>query len=207
LNRLPAQFREPVSKGISILKNGGIVAYPTDTLYGLGADIFNEKAVSRIYKVKARPLDMALPVLVARIEQIKDVAREVPEIAWQLINEFMPGGLTVVLYKSNRIPDIVTAGGDTVAVRVPGSPVPIALIEGSGNPIIGTSANLTGKPNPLTALDVQNQLNGNVDLIIDGGRTLAGMESTIIDCTGLVPVILREGVIERRNIERICEVC
>jgi L-threonylcarbamoyladenylate synthase len=207
LNHIPAPLQEIVQKGIEIIKKGGIVAYPTDTIYGLGADTFNKKAVERVYTVKNRPREMALPVLLASIEQIKDVARDIPDIAWQLAREFMPGGLTLVLYKSPKISDIITAGGDTIAVRVPGHAIPIALIEGAGAPIVGTSANLTGKPNPLTALDVKTQLGDKVDLIIDGGRVPMGKESTIIDCTGQVPALLREGAIDRRNIERICEVC
>jgi L-threonylcarbamoyladenylate synthase len=145
---------------------------------------------------------MALPLLVANTAQISEVAERVPPVAWRLIERFLPGALTIVLPRSEAVPPIVTGGGGTVAVRIPAHPIPIALIEGLGTPIIGTSANLSGRPNPLTAEEVHSQLGDKVDLIIDGGRC-SGQESTIVDVTGETPVVLRAGAISREEIEQV----
>ena len=203
-NRVDKFLQQQVEEGISILKRGGIVAFPTDTVYGLGACSNLVRAVERIYQVKARPRNMALPLLLANTSQITEVADLVPQIAWLLASNFLPGALTLVLHKSKSIPDFVTAGGKTVAIRVPAHPVPIALAQGLGAPIVGTSANLSGRPSSLTADDVRSQFGNRIDLIIDGGRCLGGKESTIVDVTGEVPVMLREGAILREEIKRVC---
>jgi L-threonylcarbamoyladenylate synthase len=199
---LSTEIKKQVEKGIIVLKNGGVVAFPTDTIYGLGCSIYHTKAVERIFIIKERPRHMALPILLANTGQIKDVAAEVPPIAWQLAERFLPGGLTLVLKKSASVPDVVTVGGDTVAVRIPSHPVPVALIEGTGAPLVGTSANISGMPNPLTAEDVRSQLGDKVDLIIDGGGSPGGIESTVVDVTGKFPRILREGAITREELEK-----
>ena len=188
-------LQEQVNRAIVVLKRGGIVAYPTDTVYGLGAGMTSLAAVERIFRVKDRPKGMALPLLVADAEQVRQVARSIPEAAWRLIAEFMPGALTIVLLKSSSVPDVVTAGGGTIAVRIPDHPVPLALITGLGKPIVGTSANLSGHPSALTAAEVQVQIGDNVDLIIDGGRCPGGIESTVVDFTTETPVIRRAGAI------------
>jgi len=128
----------------------------------------------------------------------------VPEMAWRLIERFWPGGLTLVLPKRDTLPAIITAGGDKIAVRVPAHDVPLRLIRGLGRPIVGTSANISGKPNPLTAAEVEGQLDGKVDLIINGGRCPGGMESTVVDVTGESPVILRAGIIPEADINKAC---
>ncbi|MBI4187290.1 MAG: threonylcarbamoyl-AMP synthase [Chloroflexi bacterium] len=204
LGEFPSGIRQQVEKGISILKQGGLVAFPTDTVYGLGACMDMPRAVERVYDVKRRPRDMALPLLLAGKSQINEVARDVPGVAWNLIDRFLPGALTIVLRKSERVSDIITGGGATVAVRIPAHPVPIALIEGVGTPIVGTSANLSGRPSPLTAGDVCSQMGDKIDLIIDGGRCPGGRESTVVDVTGEAPVVLREGAISREELERVC---
>jgi L-threonylcarbamoyladenylate synthase len=196
-------LKKQVERGIAILRHGGIVAYPTDTVYGLGASMTSHKGAERIYRVKQRPPDMALPLLVAKISQIEALSGTVPEVAHRLISEFWPGALTIVLPASSSVPEIVTAGGTTVAVRMPAHPVPLALIESIGTPLIGTSANLSGRASPLTATEVQAQLGDEVDLIIDDGKPCPGTASTIVDVTGEVPVILREGAISRKEIERL----
>jgi len=201
--KLSPKLKKQIEKGIVILRQGGIVAYPTDTLYGLGASMTSRQAVERIYRVKQRPPDMALPLLVADISQIEALAETVPEVARKLIEKFLPGALTIVLPASLSVPEIVTAGGTTVAVRIPAHPVPIALIEGIGAPLVGTSANVSGKPSPLTADEVYNQLGDKVDLIIDEGKPCPGTASTIVDVTGEVPVVTREGAISREEIERV----
>jgi len=193
-----------IKLAIAVLKKGGIVAFPTDTVYGLGADPLNAQAVARIYKVKKRPLNLPLPLLIADKSELPKVASVVPEIAWQLAELFLPGGLTLVLRKSALVPDTVTCGGDTVAVRIPDHPVVIALILGLGTPIVGTSANLSGMPSPVTAEEVREQLDDEVDLIIDGGRCPGGTESTVLDVTGKVPVLLREGAIPGTELTKLC---
>jgi len=206
MNRLPSDIQEQIERGISILNQGGLVAFPTDTVYGLGAGANNQQAVERVYRVKERPQNIAMPLLLANVSQIGEVAEPVPPIAWLLAHHFLPGALTIVLHKSNSVPDIVTAGGITVAVRVPAHPIPIALAEGLGAPIVGTSANVSGKPSALTADEVYSQFGNKIDLVIDGGRCPGGRESTIIDVTGDEPVILREGAISREELEKECGV-
>lgn len=196
-------IKEQIEKGIAILKQGGLVAFPTDTVYGLGACAYIPKAVERVYQVKGRLKDMALPLLVANNTQISEVAENIPLVAWLLIRRFLPGALTLVLPKSKSVPDVVTAGGKTVGVRIPAHPVPIALIEGLAAPIVGTSANLTGQPSPLTADEVYAQLGDKVDLIIDGGRCPGGRESTVVDVTGETPVVLREGAISIEELKKV----
>ena len=204
-NKLSLSIQQQVEQGISILKQGGIVAFPTDTVYGLGACISIGYAVERVYQVKERPRSMALPLLLADASQIGEVAEPVPLIAWLLADKFLPGALTMVLHKSESVPDIITGGGTTVAVRIPAHPVPVALARGLGAPIVGTSANLSGKPSALTADEVYAQLGDKVDLIIDGGRCPGGKESTIIDLTGETPMVLREGAILRKELEQVCQ--
>ena len=204
MDKLPSDIQEQVERGISILKQGGIIAFPTDTVYGLGAGANNQQAVARVYRIKERPRNIALPLLLVNISQIGEVAEPVPPIAWLLAHNFLPGALTIVLPKSNLVPDIITAGGITVAVRVPAHPIPIALAQGLGVPIVGTSANVSGKPSALTADEVYSQFGSKIDLVIDGGRCPGGRESTIIDVTGEEPVILREGAISRKELRQVC---
>lgn len=188
------------------MKRGGIIAFPTDTVYGLGACANRHQAVERVYQVKERPRSMALPLLLAHTSQISEVAEPVPPVAWLLADHFLPGALTIVLHKSSSVPDIITAGGLTVAVRIPAHPVPVALAEGLGMPIVGTSANLSGKPSVLTANEVYSQFGEKIDLVIDGGRCPGGRESTIVDVTGETPVVLREGAISKEELKQVCEV-
>ncbi|MDP2729026.1 MAG: L-threonylcarbamoyladenylate synthase [Dehalococcoidales bacterium] len=197
------KIQEQIERGISILRQGGLVAYPTDTVYGLGASAALPQAVERIYKVKERPRNMPLPLQLADVSQITKVAERVPEIARLLIRNFLPGALTLVLPRSSSVPDSITAGGGTVAVRIPAHPIPIALVKGLGSPIVGTSANLSGRPSPLTADEVYSQLGDKVDLIIDGGRCPGGKESTIVDVSGEEPVIIREGAISKDQLEQV----
>jgi L-threonylcarbamoyladenylate synthase len=194
-----------VERAIRILKNGGIVAFPTDTIYGLGANAFDEDAVLRIYEAKVRPRNFALTLLLADTSQIKLVAENIPKMAWKLAEKFMPGALTIVLNKSMAVSNMITGEGNTVAVRIPNHPVPIALVKGLGAPITGTSANISGGNNPLTAEDVFKQLRYRVDMIIDGGRCPIGVSSTVLDLTTDPPKIIREGAISRDQIESVCK--
>jgi L-threonylcarbamoyladenylate synthase len=192
-----------VEQAISILKAGGIVAFPTDTVYGLGADIYNIEAVERIFEVKQRSRNTALPVLLGEAEQISEVAVSIPDIAKLYIRRFWPGGLTLVVPKAVSIPPIITAGGDKVAVRLPDHNIPRALINGLGAPIIGTSANISSKPAPVTAEQVMQQLGGQVDFVIRAGRCMGGVGSTVVDISGERPVVLREGIIPTVVIEKL----
>ena len=204
LDRLPSDIKRQIREGISILKQGGVIALPSDTVYGLGASANIHQAVERVYEVKKRPRHMPLSIFLAHMSQISDVAELIPPVAWLLAEKFLPGALTLVLHKSKSVPDIVTAGGTTVAVRIPAHPVPIALVEGLGMPVLGTSANQSGKPSALTADEVYSQLGDKIDLVIDGGQCPGGRESTIVDVTGETPIVLREGAIALRDLEEVC---
>jgi len=197
-------IKHQIELGISVLERGGLVAFPTDTVYGLGAGANMPQAVERVYKVKGRPLNMALPLLLADIAQIGEVAQSVPLLAWRLADKFLPGALTMVLYKSSSVSDVITGGGSKIAVRIPAHPIPVSLIRGLGMPLIGTSANLSGKPSALTAAEVLSQFGDRIELVIDGGRCLGGRESTVVDVTGEMPLILREGAISVEELKKVC---
>jgi len=206
LGKPPVDIQEQIEKGVSILKKGGLVAFPTDTVYGLGASAGIPRAVELIYQVKKRPQNMALPLLLADVDRLSEVAEHVPPVAWLLARKFLPGALTIVFLRSKSVPSVITGGGETVAVRIPAHPVPVALIKGVGEPIVGTSANLSGRPSALTAEEVHSQFGDKIDLVIDGGRCLGGRESTIVDVTGETPRILREGAISREELEQVCDI-
>lgn len=197
-------LQEEIKNAVEILKRGGIIAFPTDTVYGLGCNAFNITAVDRIYQVKRRPRHLSLPLLLNNISQLSILAEPISELALFLADRFWPGGLTLVLYKSASLPKHLS-GQSTVAVRIPDHTVPMALIQGLGKPIIGTSANINSQPNTLTVDEVKQQLGDNVDLIIDGGTCTGNSESTIVDVTGEVPVILRQGIIPQYEIENAFE--
>jgi L-threonylcarbamoyladenylate synthase len=201
--RLSASVREQVEKGIAILKKGGVIAFPTDTVYGLGASIAIDSAVERVYRIKGRPRHMALPLLLGDLSQLEKVAISIPASARLLAENFWPGPLTLVLFKSDAVSDIVSGGGKTVAVRIAAHPTPTALARGLGTAITGTSANLSGQPSALTAEEARAQLGNRVDLIIDG-ECPGGKESTIVDFTGRKPVILRPGALSREALRQIC---
>ncbi len=204
-SELPKEVNKQIQRGVDIIRKGGLVAFPTDTLYGLGTGAYCESGVERIFQVKQRPHNMALPLLLADIAQIPDIAEEVPPYAWRLIEHFLPGGLTLVVRRTEKVKDIITAGGDTVAFRIPDHPVALALIRGSGMPVIGTSANVSGQPNPLTYDEVCRQIGDKVDLVIDGSPAPRGKESTVVDVTGDVPVILRLGAVSRTQLEEVAK--
>ncbi len=203
LDELPARIQKQIERGIEIIRGGGVVAFPTDTVYGLGAGAYIESAVEKIFKFKSRPPEMALPLLLADVSQIHEVAKELPPYAWHLIKHFFPGGLTLVVFRTKVVKDIITAGGDTVAIRVPDHPVPRALIKGSGMPVIGTSANISGQPAVMTAEDVHHQFGDSLPLVIEAVPPPMGTESTVVDVTGEVAVLLREGAISRAEIEAV----
>jgi len=190
-----------IEKGVKILRRGGVIAFPTDTVYGLGADAFNPPAVERIYEIKNRPKHHQFPLLIADAKQLTALAEPIPEIAWFLARRFWPGGLTLVLPRKDSVPAHLTSRS-SIAVRVPNHSVCQALIENLGNPLIGTSANVSGQPAALTAETVEHQLGRRIDLIINGGRCPGGQESTIVDITLEPPVILRQGIIPSHDINK-----
>ena len=165
-----AYIRAYIDESVKILRQGGVIAYPTDTLYGLGADPFSPRGVARVFEVKGRPATKGLPLLLAEIEDMDQVVRVKPPMAMNLAQAFWPGPLTLVLPGAPKVPKEVSGGGEgTVALRVPNHPVPRALARGLGGPIIGTSANVSGGPDPVTAWDVEQMLGQAVDYILDGG--------------------------------------
>jgi len=185
-----------------IIKKGGVVAFPTETVYGLGASVFNEKAISKIFKVKGRPQDNPLIVHISEFSDIKKLSKEFPKDAQRLTKKFWPGPLTIVLKKKKIVPNIVTASLDCVAIRMPSNKIALELIKQSKGPIVAPSANLSGKPSPTSARHVIDDLFGKIDCIIDGGKCNIGIESTVIDFTSEIPIILRPGYITKEEIEK-----
>ncbi len=187
----------------SIIQKGGLVAFPTETVYGLGANALNAKAVAKIFKVKRRPMDNPLIVHIAKFEELDKLAKIIPQKAKLLVRKFWPGPLTLVLFKKKNVPNEVTAGSQTIAIRMPANRFALELIRNAGVPIAAPSANLAGKPSSTTATHVMEDFNGKIDLIIDGGQTDIGVESTVLDLTENSPVILRPGAVTKEMLEKI----
>lgn len=184
-------------KAADIIRKGGLVAFPTETVYGLGGDAFDESAAAKIYAAKGRPSDNPLIVHIAEVSDMEKLSDDIPEIAYKLAEKFWPGPLTMIVRKNDRVPLSVTGGLDTVAIRLPSHPAARRLIRESGTFIAAPSANLSGRPSPTRASHVVEDLSGRIDMIIDGGDIEIGLESTIVDLTEDVPVILRPGYITR----------
>lgn len=196
---LPTDRDNTIPRALEILKQGGLVAFPTDTVYGVGALAFDEEAVESIYAAKDRPVEKAIPILIGGPEDLDKVTVEVPPIAAKLAARFWPGPLTLVIPKHPNLPDVVSAS-PTVGVRVPDHPVARALLRASG-PMAVTSANISGQASPKNAEEVSRQLNGRIPLILDGGETPGGVPSTVVNCLGTEPVILREGPVTMEDIQ------
>ncbi len=194
---------EALKYAAAVIREGGLVAFPTETVYGLGANAFSEAAVNRIYEAKGRPPDNPLIVHISSTESLADVASHIPECASRLMARFWPGPLTLIFKKSALIPGVTTAGLDTVAVRMPSHPVALALIGEARLPIAAPSANLSGRPSPTLAQHVIDDLYGKVELIIDSGPCLVGLESTVLDITTNPPVILRPGGVVPSQLEEV----
>ncbi len=192
-----------IGEAVRLLREGRLVAFPTDTVYGVGAHAFQERAVARLYQAKRRPTDKAIPLLLARAADLALVTAHVPPRAYRLIERFWPGGLTLILPKSEAVPPIVSANGPTVAVRLPNHPLTLALIAALDAPLAATSANLAAHPSPVTATEVICGLGGRIDLIIDGGRCVGGVPSTVLDLTTEPPLILRPGAIAEEEIRAV----
>ena len=195
-----------IKKAADILKNGGIVGMPTETVYGLAANALNEAAVCDIFKAKGRPQDNPLIVHISRIEMLNDLVTEIPDVARTLAAEFWPGPLTMIFPRSDRIPDVTSGGLDTVAIRMPASEAARALIDESGCPVAAPSANLSGSPSPTTAQHVFSDMNGRIPLIIDGGACSCGVESTVICFREGHIHILRPGSITAEMLSQYADV-
>ncbi|NLL00864.1 MAG: threonylcarbamoyl-AMP synthase [Clostridiales bacterium] len=187
----------------NIIKNGGLVAFPTETVYGLGADALNPKAAEKIYEAKGRPSDNPLIVHIAELKHMEQIARDIPDIAYKLAEVFWPGPLTIILNKNDIVPFGTTGGLTTVAIRLPASKIARSIISCSGGFIAAPSANVSGKPSPTMAEHVIADMNGKIDMIIDGGKSTLGLESTIVDLSSNEPIILRPGCITKAMLENV----
>lgn len=188
---------EIIKEAAGILQRGGLVAFPTETVYGLGANGLSEEACKKIYEAKGRPSDNPLILHIGDLSQINQIVEEIPPLAKTIMEAFWPGPLTLIFKKKPCVPNSVTGGLDTVGVRFPSNPIAKELIKEANLPIAAPSANSSGKPSPTKASHVEFDLNGKVEMIIDGGSTDFGLESTIVDVTGKVAVILRPGAITK----------
>lgn len=195
----PAHVSADVQTGISKLRNGGVIAFPTDTLHALAADATNDDAVRRVYQNKGREDGKPLPLLVSDLAMARHVAELTPA-ASVLAACFWPGGLTIVLRRKAGFDSLALAGGDTVALRAPDHAIARAIIAGLGRPVTGTSANRSGGPDPATADDVRRELGAKVDFVIDGGACPGARPSTIVDCTVDPPIVLRQGAIPESEV-------
>ncbi|MFL6374815.1 MAG: L-threonylcarbamoyladenylate synthase [Pyrinomonadaceae bacterium] len=196
LTRDPAEAAE-------FIKRGGIVAFPTETVYGLGANVFDARALSRIFDAKQRPSDNPLIVHVANVSQVLEVASEVTFSARAFIERFWPGPLTVVLPKHGKVPDVASASLQTIAVRMPKALVALEFLECCNVPVAAPSANLSGRPSPTTWQAVAEDLDERIDCILQGDATEKGLESTVVDCTGAIPVILRSGSVTLEDLRTV----
>ena len=200
----PSNLNEnEIMPAAKIISSGGLCVFPTETVYGLGANALDEKAVAKIFEAKGRPQDNPLIVHIWKYEQLFDLVKEVPEKAKILAEHFWGGPLTMIFKRSEKVPAVVSAGLDTVAVRLPSHPVANALIRLSGVPIAAPSANLSGKPSPTSFKHAAEDMKGRADAIIDGGNSFFGIESTVVDMTEDVPTILRPGAVTPAEIKEL----
>ncbi len=190
-------------RAAELLNRGEIVAIPTETVYGLAASIYSEKALKEVYSVKGRPQDNPVIVHISSMDMLDGIVTEIPDNARLIAEKFWPGPLTMIFNKTDRVSDTITCGMDTVAVRFPSHPVAHAVIEAAGVPLAAPSANLSGKPSPTSAEHCVHDLWGKVPLIIDGGQCEVGVESTVVSMTGDHPVILRPGIISLEQIREL----
>ena len=193
------KLKEPAK----IIKDGGIVVFPTETVYGIGVNGLNEKALKKLYEVKQRPLNKPISLLVNSIEMINQLTKNITKLEYALMEEFFPGPLTIILQKKDIVPDILTANSDTVGIRMPSNKVTLKLIEYAGVPIATPSANLSGKPTGTNFKDIIKDFDGKADYFIDGKISKTGFASTIIKVTDGIPNILRQGPITEEQIKKM----
>ena len=202
-NRETPTARAAVKRAGNILRAGGLVAFPTETVYGLGGDALNPESSRKIYAAKGRPSDNPLIVHICRWEDLAPIVREIPETAKKLGEAFWPGPLTMILEKSDKVPTETTGGLNTVAVRMPSDRTALALIREAGGYVAAPSANASGRPSPTLAKYVEEDLGGKIEMILDGGQACIGLESTIVDLTESVPSILRPGYITEEMLSKV----
>ena len=200
--RIFKETEEDIKEAAKIIEAGGLIAFPTETVYGLGADALNADAVSKVYAAKGRPSDNPMIVHIFKKEQLKELTDEITEDMKLLMEKFWPGPMTMVVKRKPIVPDVTTGGLDTVGVRCPSNETARALIRFSGTPIAAPSANLSGKPSPTKARHCIDDLTGRVDGIIDGEDADLGIESTVVDMTDEIPMILRPGMITKEDMEK-----
>ena len=194
-----------IQQAAGIILNGGLIAYPTETVYGLGANIFHRPAVNRIYSVKGRSAGKAIIVIVASIHQLKELVAHISPTALKLMEYFWPGALTLVFTASARVPPEICGGGNSIAIRIPANQICLDLINYCKVPLTSTSANFAGAPNPISAQMVAQTIGNHLDLIIDGGMSASPVPSTLLDVRTEPVRLLRSGAIEINQIERICQ--
>ncbi len=190
-----------IKEAALVVRRGGLVAFPTETVYGLGVNAFDEEAARKVYEVKERSPDKPLAVCVSSLDQIRLISSSVPKEAEAVIGNFLPGPLTVILEKSKRVPSAVTASGANVGIRYPDHKIALALIDAAGVPLAATSANVSGRPSPCSVGEIETALSGRIDLIIDGGACKFKMASTVIDLSARPFKMLREGAISRKELD------
>ena len=186
---------------IEIMKTGGVIAYPTETFYGLGVDALSSNAIKKIYSIKKRELSQPLLILIPHSDLLPEYADNISDVAWKLIDQFWPGPLTIIFSASPHLPPLLCARTQKIAIRISSHPIARALTEGFNGPITSTSANITGLTSPATPKEVSFQLGNNLDMIIDGGPTSGGKPSTIVDLTTSPPQLVREGIIPFSEIQ------
>lgn len=192
-----------IRQAASVIRGGGLVAFPTETVYGLGANALNPTAVKKIFEAKKRPSDNPLIVHIYDKNDIYLLTRDIPEVADRLIRRFWPGPLTIVLKKSRIVPSVTSGGLDTIAIRMPKNKIALLLIKEAGVPIAAPSANLAGRPSPTLARHVLEDLRGRIEMVVDGGQTKIGIESTVIDLSGKIPTLLRPGRVTLDELQRV----
>ena len=195
-----APEKSKIKKAAKVLKEGGLVAFPTDTVYGLGANALDEKAVNKVFRAKGRPSNKPLIILISNKKEVYKLAKEVPKEAEKLISKFWPGPLTLIFKKSKLVPNIISSGSDKIAIRMPDNKIALELIKEAKIPVTSPSANTSGKPSHKTAEGVLHDLQGKIDIIIDGGKTKSCVASTILDITTRPATVIRIG---KLNIETL----
>ncbi|NOX97970.1 MAG: threonylcarbamoyl-AMP synthase [Nitrospirae bacterium] len=196
---------EKIEEAARVVRSGGLLAFPTDTVYGLGADVFNEKAVERVFKAKERSKDKPLSILVADFAEMESLVEDITPQALMLASYFWPGALTLVFKAGRKVPSLLTSDAHKVGIRIPDNKVALALIRATGTSVTGSSANLSGDIEPLEAGEVRRELGEKIELIIDGGRAKLGRPSTVVDISNDQPRVLRRGIISWRRVKEVLE--
>jgi len=195
--------KEIIEEAAKLIEEGKLIAFPTETVYGLGADALNEEAVRRIFEIKGRPLNKPLSILIGKKEDLKQYVQKIPEVAEALVEKFWPGPVTLIFRASSLIPDMMKGKNNTIGIRMPNCRVALEIVKTSRVPLACPSANLSGRPSPTKAEEVIKDLGEKIDLILDGEETRIGVESTVLNLTTYPPTMVREGALKREEIEEV----